>query len=168
MSSVAVPLVHVRSDSSPSEQFHELVYRARRPALLRGIPLGPATSLWTPSYLVEKCGEREVKVHVSPVEQMDFVAKNFIYRRASMRQCNINCSYRCTIILQNIAIFRVCETRKWRETRRVLLAQRRLAINGGIYKGIINDVFLGGEILSSITWWWSKKGMYIVLWISHS
>ena len=78
----AVPLVHLNS-SSPSDQFHELVYPARRPAVLRGAPLGRAPSLWTPGYLAEKCGERPVRVHVSPVPQMDFIRKNFVYRRVT-------------------------------------------------------------------------------------
>lgn len=77
---VAVPLVCLDSSSSPTEQFHDQVYPARRPAVLRGVPLGPAPSLWTPDYLCGKCGERPVKVHVSPVPQMDFIRKNFVYR----------------------------------------------------------------------------------------
>ena len=67
-------------ESCASDQFHTLVYPTRQPAVLRGVPLGPATSLWTPDYLCEKCGDLPVKVHVSPVPQMDFIKKNFIYR----------------------------------------------------------------------------------------
>ena len=75
---VAVPIHQVDS----SEQFHAQIYPSRRPAVLLGVPLGAAPSLWTPEYLSEKVGERLVKVHVSPVPQMDFVRKNFVYRRA--------------------------------------------------------------------------------------
>ena len=78
MTTVAVPIHQVDS----SEQFHAQIYPSRRPAVLRGVPLGAAPSLWTPEYLSEKVGERLVKVHVSPVPQMDFVRKNFVYRRA--------------------------------------------------------------------------------------
>lgn len=71
-----VPVVELGS----SERFKTLVYPARRPAVLKGVPLGPAPSLWTPDYLAEKCGDRPVKLHVSPVPEMDFIQKNFVYR----------------------------------------------------------------------------------------
>ncbi|MBN3307270.1 TYW5 protein, partial [Amia calva] len=52
----------------------------RRPAVLRGVSLGPCTDRWTVDYLCEKGGAREVKIHVSSVPQMDFLHKNFLYR----------------------------------------------------------------------------------------
>ena len=115
-----VPLVHFDSSSSPSDQFHELVYRTRRPAVLRGAPLGAAPSLWTPRYLAEKCGERPVKVHVSPVPQMDFIRKNFVYRRVQIlthrylcRRIIYNNFYWCNCFpAQNTTIQRVCEACK--------------------------------------------------------
>ena len=75
----SVPVVQLDS----VEEFHSTVYPTRRPTILRGISLGSAPSLWTPSYLAEKCGGLPVKVHVSPVPQMDFIKKNFVYRQVS-------------------------------------------------------------------------------------
>lgn len=73
-----VPIVNVAT----KEDFMTKVYIKRRPAVLKGIELGSAPSLWTPDYLCRKCGERAVKVHVTPVPRMDFIRKNFIYRYA--------------------------------------------------------------------------------------
>ncbi|XP_029967549.1 tRNA wybutosine-synthesizing protein 5 isoform X1 [Salarias fasciatus] len=56
------------------------VYPLRRPAVLRGVCLGPCLQKWTVDYLAEKGGCREVKIHVSTVPQMDFLHKNFVYR----------------------------------------------------------------------------------------
>ena len=71
-----VPIVHV----STKEEFITKVYCKRKPAVLKGIDLGCAPSLWTPDYLCRKCGEKAVKVHVTPVSRMDFIRKNFVYR----------------------------------------------------------------------------------------
>ncbi|XP_037542189.1 tRNA wybutosine-synthesizing protein 5 [Nematolebias whitei] len=60
--------------------FLENIYPKRRPAVLRGVDLGPCVDRWTVEYLGEKGGDREVKVHVSTVAQMDFLHKNFAYR----------------------------------------------------------------------------------------
>ncbi|XP_005813775.1 tRNA wybutosine-synthesizing protein 5 [Xiphophorus maculatus] len=56
------------------------VYPGRSPAVLRGVDLGPCVDRWTVEYLAMKGGQREVKIHVSSVPQMDFLHKNFIYR----------------------------------------------------------------------------------------
>lgn len=56
------------------------IYPKRQPALLRGIPLGPALDKWTPDYLAGTAGDRQVKVHVCPTDKMDFLAKNFGYK----------------------------------------------------------------------------------------
>lgn len=48
--------------------------------MLKGVPLGPCLEKWRVDYLAAKGGDREVKVHVSSVTQMDFLHKNFIYR----------------------------------------------------------------------------------------
>lgn len=76
--SKSVPVVHLES----AEQFNAEVYPTRQPSVLRGIPLGSAPSLWTPDYLAEKCGDRPAKLHVTPVPQMNFIQKNFLYRQA--------------------------------------------------------------------------------------
>ena len=82
-----VPTVHV----STKEDFMTKVYCKRIPMVLKGIDLGDAPSLWTPDYLCRKCGEKAVKVHVTPVSRMDFIRKNFVYRYAICRAYN-----RCT------------------------------------------------------------------------
>ena len=65
--------------SSP-EDFQTFVYASRRPCLLKGLDIGRAPSLWTADYLCERCGERSVRVHVTPEPRMDFINRNFIYR----------------------------------------------------------------------------------------
>ena len=61
-------------------EFQERVYELRKPCLLKGLDIGSAPLLWTPEYLRERCGGRSVRVHVTPVPQMDFINKNFMYR----------------------------------------------------------------------------------------
>uniref|UniRef100_A0A673B5F5 tRNA wybutosine-synthesizing protein 5 n=1 Tax=Sphaeramia orbicularis TaxID=375764 RepID=A0A673B5F5_9TELE len=56
------------------------IYPKRRPAVLRGVCLGPCLDKWTAEYLVQKGGDMEVKVHVSTVPEMDFLHKNFVYK----------------------------------------------------------------------------------------
>ncbi|XP_077174879.1 tRNA wybutosine-synthesizing protein 5-like isoform X3 [Paroedura picta] len=62
------------------ERFLQEIYPLRKPAVLEGIDLGPCTAKWTVDYLSQAVGDKEVKVHVSPVPQMDFLSKNFVYR----------------------------------------------------------------------------------------
>lgn len=52
----------------------------RRPAVLRGVELGPCVDRWTVQYLGIKGGDKRVQVHVSAVPQMDFLRKNFVYK----------------------------------------------------------------------------------------
>lgn len=52
----------------------------RRPAVLRGVGLGPCLEKWTVEYLAQKGGDKEVKIHVSTMPQMDFLRKNFAYK----------------------------------------------------------------------------------------
>ncbi|XP_028991784.1 tRNA wybutosine-synthesizing protein 5 isoform X2 [Betta splendens] len=60
------------------DEFLQRIYPQRRPAVLRGVPLGPCLDKWTVEYLRER--DAEVKVHVSAVPQMDFLHKNFVYK----------------------------------------------------------------------------------------
>lgn len=57
-----------------------LHYFQRKPVVLRGLDIGSCKEKWTSEYLVEKGGDREVKIHVSKTPQMDFINKNFMYR----------------------------------------------------------------------------------------
>ncbi|XP_028291726.1 tRNA wybutosine-synthesizing protein 5 isoform X2 [Gouania willdenowi] len=62
------------------EKFLRDVYPQRRPAVLRGVCLGPCLHKWTVDYLRRKGGSKQVKIHVSTVPQMDFLRKNFVYK----------------------------------------------------------------------------------------
>ncbi|XP_072835294.2 tRNA wybutosine-synthesizing protein 5 isoform X1 [Pogona vitticeps] len=62
------------------ERFLQDIYPRRKPAVLKGIDLGPCMTKWTVDYLSQVTGNKEVKVHVSTVPQMDFLKKNFVYR----------------------------------------------------------------------------------------
>ncbi len=62
------------------EDFINNVYPLRKPCVIHGLDIGPAQTLWTADYLADKCGAREVKVHVCPYQCMDFINKNFAYR----------------------------------------------------------------------------------------
>jgi hypothetical protein len=62
------------------KDFQEKVSMLREPAIVRGVDLGLAPTLWTPQYLGEKCGSLPAKVHVCPVQKMDFVRRNFAYK----------------------------------------------------------------------------------------
>ncbi|XP_068602350.1 tRNA wybutosine-synthesizing protein 5 [Brachionichthys hirsutus] len=56
------------------------IYPQRRPALLRGVDLGPCVDKWTVDHLARNGGDKEVKIHVAAVPQMDFLRKNFAYK----------------------------------------------------------------------------------------
>ncbi|XP_054643231.1 tRNA wybutosine-synthesizing protein 5 isoform X2 [Dunckerocampus dactyliophorus] len=60
--------------------FLQDIYPGHKPAVLRGVYLGPCVDKWTVEYLGQKGGEKEVKIHVSTVPQMNFLQKNFVYR----------------------------------------------------------------------------------------
>ncbi|XP_070771242.1 tRNA wybutosine-synthesizing protein 5 [Enoplosus armatus] len=68
------------------EVFLREIYPERRPAVLRGTGLGPCLEKWTAEYLGQKGGDREVKIHVSTVPQMDFLHKNFVYKTLTFRE----------------------------------------------------------------------------------
>ena len=52
----------------------------RQPAVLRGVDIGECRTKWTAEYLAAAGGSREVKIHVCPTHQMDFINKNFAYK----------------------------------------------------------------------------------------
>ncbi|XP_061413585.1 tRNA wybutosine-synthesizing protein 5 isoform X1 [Lethenteron reissneri] len=55
-------------------------YGSRRPAVLRGVDVGPCLSRWDADYLQAAGGTRPVRVHASPSPRMDFIHKNFAYK----------------------------------------------------------------------------------------
>ncbi|XP_076788010.1 tRNA wybutosine-synthesizing protein 5 isoform X3 [Arvicanthis niloticus] len=78
MAEQRLPVPRLRGVSR--EQFMEHLYPQRKPLVLEGLDLGSCTSTWTVDYLSHTGGTKEVKVHVAPVAQMDFISKNFVYR----------------------------------------------------------------------------------------
>ncbi|XP_006153049.1 tRNA wybutosine-synthesizing protein 5 isoform X2 [Tupaia chinensis] len=69
-----------RLEGVSQEQFMRHLYPQRKPLVLEGIDLGTCTSKWTVDYLSQVGGNKEVKIHVTTVAQMDFISKNFVYR----------------------------------------------------------------------------------------
>ncbi|KAL2081139.1 hypothetical protein ACEWY4_022992 [Coilia grayii] len=68
------------------ELFTTKIYPLRHPAVLKGVPLGPCLEKWTVDYLFKNGRDKEVKIHVSSVPQMDFLHKNFLYRTLQFGQ----------------------------------------------------------------------------------
>jgi len=60
--------------------FHQRISPKREPAVLRNLDIGEDWKNWTSEYLANKIGDVPVKIHVSPVPQMDFLKKNFLYK----------------------------------------------------------------------------------------
>ncbi|KAJ0345853.1 hypothetical protein KNSL1_007977 [Colletotrichum chrysophilum] len=70
-----LPRIKVES----KDQFHTIL-DAGKPVIIESANLGPCVSEWSQEYLVKTVGaDREVSVHESTVENMDFNAKNFRY-----------------------------------------------------------------------------------------
>ncbi|KAI8154665.1 tRNA wybutosine-synthesizing protein 4 [Colletotrichum sp. SAR 10_70] len=68
-----------RTKVESKDQFHTIL-DAGKPVIIESANLGPCVSEWSQEYLVETVGaDREVSVHESAVENMDFNAKNFRY-----------------------------------------------------------------------------------------
>jgi hypothetical protein len=78
-----------------AEHFRREVVKAREPALLRGLPVGPCVDLWTPEHLVQKGGRKDVSVHVSPHDRMDFISKNFKYHTLPFDELVRRAAYGC-------------------------------------------------------------------------
>ncbi|XP_071509885.1 tRNA wybutosine-synthesizing protein 5-like [Diadema antillarum] len=74
------------------EEFLGVIYPERKPAILRGVDIGPCSAKWTPDYLAEQGGDREVKIHVSPTPKMDFITKNYAYRSLPFAELVRRCS----------------------------------------------------------------------------
>ncbi|KAG8432672.1 hypothetical protein GDO86_017061 [Hymenochirus boettgeri] len=61
-------------------RFLQDIYPMRKPVVLKGLNVGDCTHKWTIDYLSKTGGQKEVKIHVSEVSQMDFIRKNYVYR----------------------------------------------------------------------------------------
>ncbi|KAI6345074.1 hypothetical protein MCOR14_008554, partial [Pyricularia oryzae] len=63
-----------------SKEDFEQVLRRRKPVIIEDASLGPCMTAWSDEYLVEAVGaDREVSIHESPSQVMDFNSKNFRY-----------------------------------------------------------------------------------------
>ncbi|XP_064646271.1 tRNA wybutosine-synthesizing protein 5-like [Lineus longissimus] len=67
-------------ENCTKDEFLTNLYPKRKPVILRGLDIGPCKDKWTVDYLSSKGGNKEVKLHVAPCAQMDFIHKNFAYR----------------------------------------------------------------------------------------
>jgi len=72
--------------------FLNTLYPMRKPLVLRGLDIGSAPSKWTPAYLSSVVDDHPIKIHVSPVAQMDFLKKNFLYKTLPFNEFVKRCS----------------------------------------------------------------------------
>ncbi len=68
------------SECSSVSEALELIGSKREPFVLKNFNLGPCVQKWTVDYLKSVVKDKQVKIHVSSVSNMDFIKKNFIYR----------------------------------------------------------------------------------------
>lgn len=88
-----VRIIHGGCDK---ERFQREILPAREPAVIRGLVLGECLSLWRdPEYLMKKGGDKEVSVHVSTEDRMDFINKNFVYRTLPFSELVKRAAYGC-------------------------------------------------------------------------
>jgi hypothetical protein len=88
-----VRIIHGGCDK---ERFQREILPAREPAVIRGLVLGDCLSLWRdPEYLMKKGGDKEVSVHVSTEDRMDFINKNFVYRTLPFSELVKRAAYGC-------------------------------------------------------------------------
>ncbi|XP_002125620.2 tRNA wybutosine-synthesizing protein 5-like [Ciona intestinalis] len=75
--SVQVNVVYNVNESN----FVEKVQSNRRPCVLKGLDIGECSTKWTAEYLSNVGGKVECVIHVSETPQMDFINKNYLYRK---------------------------------------------------------------------------------------
>ena len=77
--SKGLKFIQVNTCQSVSEAL-ELINTKREPFILKNFDLGPCVQKWSVDYLKSVVKDKQVKIHVSSVSNMDFLKKNFIYR----------------------------------------------------------------------------------------
>ena len=80
--------VPVHDYTGPGQLLSDIT-NLRKPAVIRGCPLGPCSS-WTPELLAERLSGTSRPVHVTTETNMDFTAKNFRYATMDIGKVNIN------------------------------------------------------------------------------
>uniref|UniRef100_H2ZI59 tRNA wybutosine-synthesizing protein 4 n=1 Tax=Ciona savignyi TaxID=51511 RepID=H2ZI59_CIOSA len=68
------------------DNFAATVQTKRKPCVLKGMDIGECRSKWTVEYLSDNCGPHDCVVHVSETSQMDFINKNYLYRKLPFRE----------------------------------------------------------------------------------
>ena len=64
-----------------SDNFKSQVQDLRKPCIIKGVDIGSCKMKWTAEYLSHKAQSKMATVHVSKTPQMDFVCKNYVYRK---------------------------------------------------------------------------------------
>ena len=59
----------------------EEVQKLRKPCVLKGINIGVCAEKWTVEYLSKHAASKLATVHVSEMSRMNFVTKNYVYRK---------------------------------------------------------------------------------------
>nr|XP_036585769.1 leucine carboxyl methyltransferase 2 [Colletotrichum truncatum]KAF6795960.1 leucine carboxyl methyltransferase 2 [Colletotrichum truncatum] len=78
-SAAIAPELVPRIKAVSKEQFRSILDMGK-PIIIEDSGIGPCTSTWSPEYLVDRVGaDREISVHESLTESMDFNTKNFRY-----------------------------------------------------------------------------------------
>ena len=74
-------VIHKVEGNIDEKKFQELVGEKRHPFVVRGVDLGACVEKWSPSYISENGPEDVAVAHVSPTPQMNFIEKNFAYKK---------------------------------------------------------------------------------------
>ncbi len=82
MKSVAVEIVTDLAEA------RSLIETKHEPFVLSGFNIGGCTNKWTNIEYLQTAvkHDRQVRVHVSPVNDMNFIKKNFVYRSLSFKE----------------------------------------------------------------------------------
>ena len=73
--------VHEVAGHIDEKKFQEFVGEKRQPFVLRGVDLGACVEKWSPQYIAENSPQDVAVAHVSPTPQMNFIEKNFAYKK---------------------------------------------------------------------------------------
>lgn len=72
-------------DRVDNETFSQ-IQKCGRPAIMKSCDYGPCMRSWTLDYLAGKLDSTEVIVHESSSKELDFLEKNFVYRKCSFAE----------------------------------------------------------------------------------
>ena len=80
-----LPVEVVTGENARADYFREVLAPRHKPVVLRGLDIGPCTSLWqSTDYVKANSEDKDVRIHVtSDPLRMDFKSKNFTYQTTS-------------------------------------------------------------------------------------